>query len=845
MTEAIQIRGARLHNLKNIDLDIPKNQLIVLTGLSGSGKSTLGFDILLKESQRQYMEALGMLPFGLSRPPVDSLSGLPAAVSIDQHLSNHSPRSTVGTATDVYTWLRVLYARLGRRPCPHCAKELTPAFEDSAAGYDNESSDEDESERLIACPHCGQLLPELTMGHFSFNKPAGACPTCTGLGSVQQVNLALVVDPALSIAGGAVKAWDERLADYHSQILAAAAAYYELEFSPAQKVSDFSPALRDLFYYGAESAVFQAHFPQRSLPKTVRQGRFEGVATSLMRRYAERIQDSAYRQKMEALLVTQTCPDCAGTRLRPESRAVHIQGTPIITAAELPLTQLDEWLDKLPAGFSADELLLAAPLLQDLHIRLARLIEAGAGYLTLARSAPSLSAGESQRLRLAGLLGSELSGLLYVFDEPTIGLHQRDTRRLINLLRRLRNHGNTVLVIEHDLEIIANADWVVEFGPGAGRHGGQIVAQGTPAQAAADSRSLTGVYLSQRLPEAAAAEPRPAGPDWLVIRGARQHNLKNIDVRLPLHTLTAVAGVSGSGKSSLIFDILEPALRRRLYHSAELPGAHDGIDGSAEIKALVSIDQQPLTGLPRSNAATYTEVFSAIRTLFAAQPEARQRGFTARQFSFNVPGGRCERCQGSGSLAVQMHFLPDAAIVCPACHGRRFTAETLAVQYRGSDIAQVLEMTIEEAHTLFAGEPTLNTKLQILEDVGLGYLQLGQPADTLSGGEAQRVKLAKALAKRSSAHTLYLLDEPTAGLHAADTARLVRVLQRLVDGGGSVVVVEHNLELIRCADWVIELGPDGGAQGGYLLAEGAPEQLIANPNSITGPYLARRSGPKD
>jgi excinuclease ABC subunit A len=841
MSDQITIRGARLHNLKNVTVSIPKNQLVVFTGLSGSGKSTFVFDILHKEGQRQYLESLGLVTFGLAKPPVDSISGLSPSISVDQHLTNHSPRSTVGTATEVYTYLRVLYARLGHRPCPACGKNIPTIFDPSYSDWEDESGIEGDPaapEETFPCPHCAAPVPEIGMANFSFNKPAGACPTCTGLGVVHQANISQLVDEQKSIPDGAISGRDIRYINLYISTLQAAAAHYGFEFDFSLPVKDYTPAQRDLLFYGVESPLFRRHFPNIEPPTTVRQGRFEGIATNLLRRYAEHIHEAGYRDKTEEFLVIQTCPDCAGTRLRPESRVVTVNGQTIIALSRLPLDDLGIWLSDLPAVLSPDEMIVAESILVDLSERIARLVEVGAGYLTLERSSPSLSAGEAQRLRLASLLGSGLSGVLYVFDEPTIGLHQRDTRRLTGVLRRLRDLGNTVLVIEHDLDMIAAADYVVDFGPGGGKHGGQVVAAGTPAEVAEQPGSLTGDYLARRASIPVPQRRRVSNSKAITIHGARHHNLKDITVSLPLGVLVAVTGVSGSGKSSLVFDILDRAVRQSLYGaSGDTPGEHDAIEGFEYLDKIITIDQNHIGRIPRSNAATYSDTFTPIREAFAATPEARRRGLSARHFSFNVPGGRCERCEGAGVLTVNMHFLPAVEVRCPACHGRRFTRETLAVCYHDHDISQVLDLTIEEALTLFVDIPAAVSRLQVMSDVGLGYLQLGQPATTLSGGEAQRVKLAKELGRRVTGRTLYLLDEPTTGLHLADTARLLVVLQRLVDSGNTVVVVEHNLELIKTADWVIDLGPEGGAAGGRVIAEGTPEQIARVSGSYTGQYL--------
>ncbi|MFZ6029671.1 MAG: excinuclease ABC subunit UvrA [Chloroflexota bacterium] len=832
MQSQIVIRNARLHNLKNVTVSIPKNKLIVFTGLSGSGKSSLAFDTLHKEGQRQYMESLGLVTDGLTKPPVDAIEGLSPSISVDQHLSNHSPRSTVGTATEVYTYLRVLFARLGHQPCPACGQEVPPV-----AGFAGEEwEDEAATEASYPCPHCGHAVGELGMAHFSFNKPAGACPTCTGLGSVHDARLEALVDVQRSILDGAVHGWDVHYITHYTKCLQAAGKHYGFAFDVAQAVKDYGPAQRDLLLYGVASPQFQRHYPHIETPTSAFQGRFEGIVTNLLRRYAERANDADYREKMEKLMISQTCPDCNGTRLRAESRAVRVAGRSIVEVAQLPLAALAEWVEELPAGVPAAQHAIAAPVIDDLRGRIRRLVDVGVGYLTLERSSPTLSAGEAQRLRLAALLGSGLTGVLYILDEPTIGLHPRDNRRLIGVLQQLRDLGNTVLVIEHDLDFLQAADYVVDFGPGAGRDGGRVVAAGTPAQVAAEPGSLTGRYLAGAL---TFPQPprRPANGKALVIRGARQHNLKDVTARIPLGVLVAITGASGSGKSSLLFDIFDKAARQRFNGAAELPGEHDSIEGWHFIDRVITMDQSAIGRSTRSNAATYTDAFTPMREAFAATPEAKRRGLTARHFSFNTPGGRCERCEGAGALTISMHFLPDVPVRCPACHGRRFKKEVLAVKYNGADIAEALDLTIAEALPLFKNVPAAASRLQVMVDVGLGYLQLGQPATTLSGGEAQRVKLAKELGRKSKGHTLYLLDEPTTGLHVADTARLLALLQRLVDAGNSVIAIEHNLELIRSADWIIDLGPEGGASGGAIVAEGSPEQVARVSTSHTGKYL--------
>ncbi len=838
MNPTITIRNARLHNLKNVTLEIPKNQLVVITGLSGSGKSTLAFDILHKEGQRQYMESLGMVPWGVTKPPVDAIIGLSPTISVDQRLTNHSPRSTVGTVTEVFTYLRVLFARLGHRPCPHCGKDIPPPTSESS-GEDWQDESDESPDGTYPCPHCGAAVAEMGMANFSFNKPAGACPTCTGLGVVRQAIASRLIDESKSISEGTVEGWIELQINYYSQILRSAGQYYGFEFDPTVAIKDYTLVQRDLLLYGTESPQFRRHFPHVKPPTTNAQGRFEGVVTNLQRRYDEHATNADYLEKLDPLFTTQPCPDCEGARLRPESRVVRVAGETIIAIANLSLADLDAWLKSLPDHFSADEMLIAHPLLDELAERVGRLLEVGVGYLTLERSSPTLSAGEAQRLRLAALLGSGLTGVLYILDEPTIGLHPRDTQRLIDVLRRLRDLGNTVLVVEHDLEFIKAADYLVDIGPGAGKHGGCIVAAGAPAAVAQTKGSLTGAFIAGVMTVPVPERRRAPNHRTLTIHGARQFNLKNLTVHIPLGLLVAVTGVSGSGKSSLIFDILDRAAHARLSGASDQPGEHDAITGWEHLDKVITIDQAHIGRLPRSNAATYSDTFTPIREAFAATPEAKKNKITARHFSFNVPGGRCERCEGAGALMVKMHFLPGVEVRCPACRGRRFKRETLAIKYRGYDISQVLDMTVDEALALFTDAPAAAARLQVMTDVGLGYLQLGQPATTLSGGEAQRVKLAKELGRRATGRTLYLLDEPTTGLHLADTARLLLLLQRLVDAGNSVVVVEHNLDLVKAADWVIDLGPEGGAGGGQLLAEGAPEEVAQVEESYTGRYLKR------
>ncbi|MGW7492927.1 excinuclease ABC subunit UvrA [Streptomyces luteogriseus] len=813
MDDFIRVTGARLHNLRNVSLSLPKNKLVVLTGLSGSGKSTLAFDTLHREGQRQYLESLGMVTGFTSKPAVDSITGLSPSISVDQHLTNRSPRSTVGTVTEVFTYLRLLWSRIGVRPCPGCGKDIPPSYADDT------EADEDAEAGQRPCPHCGTSVPELVMGSFSFNKPAGACPACTGLGEVIRPDVRRLVDDDKSVAQGAVKGWNAKYADWSVPVLRAAAGHYGFTFDVDTPLGQLDDRQRDLLLHGVESPRFRRHFPDTDPPATVAAGRFEGVATALLRRYNDRADDPEYRERAERQgLVKQPCRDCDGTRLGAVARAVTVHGLTVVEAARLPLTDLAGWLGGLRERSGGDEWPLVEPVVADLEERVRRLLDVGVGYLTLGQATPSLSAGETQRLRLAALLGSGLTGVLYVLDEPTIGLHPSDTARLVDVLRRLRDLGNTVLVIEHDLDVLKAADHVVDVGPGAGRDGGRIVAEGTPEEVARTEGSVTGAYLSGAL-SALPSRGRGDSGTAVVIRGARAHNLKDLTVRIPLRRLVTVTGPSGSGKSTLVLDTLGRAARRHFDGAGELPAEHDGIDGWEHLSKAVLIDQEPISRVPRSNAATYSDVFTPIREVFAARSRGR---LSAGHFSFNVPGGRCERCEGAGVLTVHMHFLPAVEVRCPTCKGRRFRPEVLSVRHEGHDIAEVLQATVDEALTVFGDVPPVAARLKRMADVGLGYLPLGQPATTLSGGEAQRLKLARELGRRTTGRALYLLDEPTTGLHSADTARLLGVLQRLVDAGHSVVTVEHNLDVVRASDWLIDLGPTGGAGGGRLVSQGAP-----------------------
>lgn len=844
MNEFIEIIGAKENNLKNISLKIPKNKINVLTGVSGSGKSTIAFEILQKECQRQYMESMGVVTDYISKPKITAISGLSPSISIDQHNSNKNPRSTVGTVTEVFTYLRILFAKLGTRICQHCGKPIIPSFEDISSDdfdvWDGEldeaqESGKDDSEfaygKMLLCPHCNSKMAELTMSNFSFNKPEGMCPVCNGIGKVSSPDIDLVIDRSKSIWDGAVIDWDDFHIKRYSEALEGAAKYYGFEFDSRKPLNTYEEVQMDAVLYGVLSPQFRKHYPKVKPPKTVVEGRFEGVITNLMRRYQEHAQESKGRAKIEKVLIQKSCSACDGKRLKKESREVTVGGMNIIELSQVPLYRVDEWIKGLPEFVSEKGLTIAQPIIDDLQERVKRLLDVGVGYLSMERSAPTLSAGEAQRLRLASLLGSGLTGVLYVLDEPTTGLHARDTKKLINVLTKLRDMGNTIVVIEHDTELMRAADNIIDIGPYAGKNGGEVIANGKPEEIVKADRSITAKYIYKDESSVVTNIKRTGNGKFIEIVNAYEHNLKHVNVKFPLGEFISVTGVSGSGKSTLMFDVFDLAARQYFNQSEEVPGKHEKIIGLENINSIITINQSAIGRTTRSNAATYTDVFTNIRNLYA---NLAPKKLEAKHFSFNVPGGRCEKCQGAGVLSIPMHFLPDVQVKCPSCHGKRFKKNILEVKYNGYSISDVLNKTIDEAYEIFKEESSIAEKLQLMQEVGLGYLQLGQPATTLSGGEAQRIKLAKELSKKGNGHVLYLLDEPTTGLHPSDVEKLVTVLMKLVDQGNTVIVIEHNVQVIASSDYVIDFGPEGGEAGGEIIACGTPLELTKVENSKTG-----------
>ncbi|WML90451.1 excinuclease ABC subunit UvrA [Thiothrix lacustris] len=937
MEKFIRIRGARTHNLKNIDLDLPRDKLIVITGLSGSGKSSLAFDTIFAEGQRRYVESLSAYARQflsmMEKPDIDHIEGLSPAISIEQKTTSHNPRSTVGTITEIYDYLRLLYARAGKPRCPTHAIDLevqtvsqmvdqvlslpegsklmllAPVVRDRkgehlqlfeslrAQGYlraringevydlDNvpalelrkkhtievvvdrfkvrddmqlrlaESFEtalklangiarvapmEGEGEEMVfsanyACPHCGWALAELEPRLFSFNAPAGACQTCDGLGVEQFFDpQRVVVNPSMSLAGGAVRGWDRRNA-YYFQMLTSLADHFH--FDVEQPWDELPASVHKLILSGSGLEEVEFTYVGQKGQVYQRSHTFEGVLNNLKRRYRE-TDSNAVREELSKYLASRACPDCGGTRLNEQARNVFIAGKNLPSTTHMAIGESHAFFRDLQLPGTQGK--IAEKIVREITLRLAFLVNVGLDYLTLSRSSETLSGGEAQRIRLASQIGAGLVGVMYVLDEPSIGLHQRDNERLLKTLFHLRDLGNTVIVVEHDEDAIRSADYVLDIGPGAGVHGGYIIAQGTPDEVFATPASVTGQFMSGRRSIAIPAQRTPFDPErTLKVIGATGNNLNDVTLEIPLGLLTCITGVSGSGKSTLINRTLFPFLARHLHDSSVDVAPVREVLGADQIDKIIDIDQSPIGRTPRSNPATYTGVFTAIRELFAATQEARSRGYQPGRFSFNVKGGRCEACSGDGLIKVEMHFLPDVYVTCEVCEGKRYNRETLDVRYKGKNISEVLAMTVEDACEFFAAVPSINTKLQTLMDVGLSYITLGQNATTLSGGEAQRVKLAKELSKRGTGKTIYILDEPTTGLHFHDVDQLLKVLHRLRDGGNTVVVIEHNLDVIKTADWVVDLGPEGGSRGGNIIAVGTPEQVAEVEGSFTGHFLKR------
>nr|WP_253298356.1 excinuclease ABC subunit UvrA [Paenibacillus sp. MSJ-34] len=818
--------------MKNISLEIPKHKLVVVTGPSGSGKSTLAMDTLQRECQRQYMESMGMISDSISKPKVDSIEGLSPSISVGQHVTNRNPRSTIGTVTDIYTLLRIMFAKLGERPCPACGTTVAPAIAAEAPVRGIADEEYDALEK-VHCPNCGHTLDKLTMSHFSFNKPEGACGSCDGLGHVASLDMNAVFDEGRSLRGGGVLPWYDFLVEYNLSILKAAAKHYGFEFDGDLPIKEYSAVQRDLLLHGVESEQFSGRFPNIKPPKGVNQGKFEGIVTGMWRRYREKGGDSGGSEFFRA----QICPDCEGARLRKESRLVSVGGASISEVTSWPIGDSLAWMKSQQQSLPEESLQLVEPILHDMIVRMKRIADVGLGYMSLNRQVVSLSGGEAQRLRLASILGSGLTGVLYILDEPTSGLHPRDTRGLIQVMKQLRDLGNTVLVIEHDEEVMRAADHIIDMGPGAGSFGGYVVGQGRLEDLMNQPESVTGAFFKDANQHPAERRRRRGMGKSLTIHDAHLRNLKHITVSFPLGCLVSVTGVSGSGKSTLLFDLLASSDRER--------GKPDGcgsVTGWEEVGKLITVNQSPLTRMQRSNIATYTEVYTILRNWFAGLPEAKRSQLTSKHFSFNTAGGRCESCQGLGVVSVHMHFLPELEVRCPACRGRRFKEEVLRVKYQGFSISDLLDMTVQESLPILGDHPKAANMTKLLCEVGLGYLKWGQSVSTLSGGEGQRIKLAKELGKPSKHHTLYLLDEPSTGLHPNDVKPLLVLLDRLVDAGNTVILVEHNIDLIRSSDWVIDIGPGGGDAGGSIVAEGTPETVARIAASHTGQFLKEKLG---
>ncbi|KNY25977.1 excinuclease ABC subunit UvrA [Pseudobacteroides cellulosolvens] len=837
MQDAIMIKGAKENNLKNISLSIPKNKLVVLTGVSGSGKSTIAFETLQTECQRQYLESLGMVTDEFVKPKVDSITGLSPAISVNQSNSNRNPRSTVGTVTEIFTYLRILYSKLGLRRCKHCGNTVMPNFlNDSIYNGAEDDSDLSDFEEGMPCPHCGKTIPVLTMSHFSFNKPQGACEECNGIGLTRVPNLKEIMSMDLSINEGAIHLWDDFLTQRNGESVANAGKHYGFQADLNKPIKEWDEVAITFLLNGALSDEIKMLFPEMKPPKTVPLGRYEGLLTNLKRRYSESSNSPKAQEQLKKFFHEDICPKCKGNRLKRESAEVTVCGINIINLSKESLINVLDFVCKIQKEFTFEELQIVAPVIEALKERLNRFLDVGVGYLSLERSAVSLSGGEAQRLRLASLLGSGLTGVLYVLDEPTTGLHSKDTSKLLKVLCHLRDIGNTVLVIEHDLDVMKNADYIIDIGPGAGEYGGQVVACGTVDEVMNTPTSLTGKYLAGSLCAYRSKGRRKNLSGFLYVHNAVENNLKNISVNFPIGKLTAVTGVSGSGKSSLVFDVI--AFHAESYFNNKKAPENAKVEGFNHFARVITFDQNEIGRSSRSNVATYTDIYTEIRNLFAQLPEAKKQKLTPRHFSFNVPGGRCEKCEGMGVMTIPMHFMPDAEVICPVCRGKRFGKNVLSATYKGHSISDILDLSVERALGVFEEQKNIFEKLEFLKKVGLSYLKLGQSSATLSGGEAQRIKLAKELGCSYCGNTLYLLDEPTTGLHPDDIFKLSKVLDELVAMGNTMIIIEHNLDIIAMADHVIDFGPDGGDEGGIIIAQGTPQDIMLNDRSYTGRCLA-------
>lgn len=828
----IIVHGAKEHNLKNICFEIPKGKLVALTGPSGSGKSSIATDIFQKECLRQFLESLGMTTDHIGKAKVDHIMGLSPSIGVTQRVTDFNPRSTVGTKTGILTILRNLFASIGHQPCGGCGKTVKqPVQELTTIEVEGKKK-----RSYFECPHCGQKLEKLKMAHFSFNTLSGACEACKGVGEIIGVDISSLLNEEKAIKDGGVNFWDEGMAEYYEGVIQAAAKHYRFPFDTSISIRNYSEEQRNFLLYGVAFPAFVKAHKDIKEPKKVGDGKFEGIVPYLLNRY--RSNPIKLPSAIKKYIIHEPCLECQNARLGKMGREVTVNGKTIMNVVGLNLCDLLKWVEGLHSKVREDELQVLEALSSALQERTSNLIEVGLGYLTLDRTLPSLSAGESQRIRLAGVLGSGLTGVLYVLDEPTTGLHPHDTAKLLKTLRRIQEAGNTVLVIEHDLEVIASADYIIDVGPGGGSQGGEIVVSGTPAEVMACATSNTGKYLARKA-STLINYPRPRENRVLTIRGACEHNLKGIDVSIPVNQLVVLTGVSGSGKSTFLFGILDKVAREHFNHSSAIPGKYASVQGLSHFNRVVTVDQVTIrnTQSSRSNVATYTKLFDLIRDLFASTPAAKARGLGADKFSFNTSDERCENCNGAGVVAIDMAFMPDVEMECPVCNGMRFNEELLSVQFQGHNIAEILDMTVNDAIPIFRGHQNIFALLDLMKQVGLEYLSLGQSTSTLSGGEAQRIKLAAELSKSGKESTLYLLDEPTTGLHAKEVEMLLDILRKIVSKGNTVVVIEHNLDAISHADTIIDFGPGGGIAGGEIVATGTPQEIAANQDSLTGRSL--------